>query len=197
MSGTEANPRERLASYLGCEVRLVHVAFQPEIVPETLTKRYLDARATTLETLEQTLTAAERLQKRLARLPSSEIELMKANGIVAQQEIDALIDHLRAHSGILAEWKKAEDRSGGREPAAYVIARGIARAFKMQGRSVTWGVNQAQAGEPSTDFGRAVQFAFKVFGVEQDWKLPAGSAQQFIQSSPEAYRRAPSANSPN
>ena len=63
-------------------------------------------------------------------------------------------------------------------PQADLVAMAVAEAFLLEGRSVTFG-RVATTNEPSTDFGRAVQVAMKVFrpegnnGQVADWNAPA------------------------
>ena len=73
----------------------------------------------------------------------------------------------------MGEWSTEHDRRGGRNPAAYIVAEGIRRVFRRQRWAVTFGQTE---GFPSTNFGRAVEFSLRAFGLAANWRNPTSEA---------------------
>lgn len=64
-----------------------------------------------------------------------------------------------------------------RNAQAHLTAMGVARIFERLGREITFGQLPNGTG-PSTPFGRAVQKAFELLGIEANWRRPAEAARQ-------------------
>lgn len=71
---------------------------------------------------------------------------------------------------------RAYPATKGRKERARVVAYAVARIFAATGRNIGKGTSQNDAGEPTSKFGQAVQQAFKIYGIEANWKQPAKDA---------------------
>jgi hypothetical protein len=168
------DPIQRIASRLGLsEDELYRLA--GSIVPEWEVPRHLDAVKGNAKALNKAASHAVKLLESLRALSVEEEQDLRLRGCITPQQIEHLAAILRGDAADLMDWLKRRGRQGGRNPAPYLIAELVRRAFRRLRRPITFGEHD---GGPSTDFCREVEAALGDFGIRAHWKDPSGAAHK-------------------
>lgn len=124
--------------------------------------------------------AAERSENGVARQEAKELRSMAdLLGNAKHFDLSEMRGELLFNANVAEHFTdpKAYPATKGRNEQARVIAHAIARLFVAKGRKLTIG-KSAYTGDPSTDFGRAVQAAFSIYKIEANWYRPAKDARE-------------------
>lgn len=163
-----------LADKIGCSVAEIEIGFGPLTGYQIWTEQQAQS--------GQRGKAAAEAKAYAAIIAVAEREYVEIHGKPFDRKCD---DQL---AGIIKELKILEGAAlvpitdlngdprkseGKKNLSAYWIAERIADVFKHTGRNVGYG---AEDGFPSTPFGKAVDHAFAVFGIEADWRRPTEAA---------------------
>ena len=70
-------------------------------------------------------------------------------------------------------WHRNNPKTGGADPADYMVADWVKMAFEELGARISFGISAEFAGAPSTRFGRVVQAAFAYRNLSTNWRRPA------------------------
>lgn len=167
-------PFRRIAANLGCDENLVHDAFRGLGMPEWEIPTHLDKVKKTTHSLNEAARHADNLLRTLRKMSQQERDNLTVAGAPTIHQIEFLRDTLSGDASTLKGWAKKRNRSGGRNPAAYIISEGMRRVFRRLRKTITYG-NHPDGG-PSTEFGRAVEFALGAFAVLADWRRPTEEA---------------------
>ncbi len=169
-------PYRAIAKHLGCEEDLVHRAFAGLGSPEWELPTHLDQVNATSHALNEAARHAENLWNSLRRISHDEREALTIAGTPTLQQIEFLRDTLAGNASDLKIWAKRRNRNGGRNPASYIVSEGMRRLFRRTRKTITFG--NSFDGGPSTEFGRAVEFALGAFGIRADWRRPTQDAAE-------------------
>lgn len=165
------DPYREIARHVGCKEDDVWRAFQGLSVPEWEIPQHLDAVKSRTFALNAAARKAKDLQSAMDRLSNDELADLQVAGAVTIWQVEHLHMVLAGHATSLRDWHNNRNRRGGRNPGAYMAAEGIRRLYRRLRKKITFG--QHPEGGPSTDFGRAVEFAIGEFGIRADWRNPA------------------------
>lgn len=148
----------KIAKHVGCSVPEVEAAFGI--------------------LLNFNLWAAERSESGEARQEAKDLRRYAERFSAKFPDLTDIRDEILAEAAVAAHFTdaRAYPATKGRKERARFIANAVARLFVATGRSVGVG-KSAYDGQPSTAFGRAVQYALAVFEVEADWYQPAKDAR--------------------
>lgn len=167
-------PHRQIGERLECDEYLVRDCFRGLGVPEWESPAHLDKVRKATHSLNEAARHADNLLRAMHRLSQPERESLIVSGAVTFHQIEFLRDILSGDATDLKTWLSKRKRGGGRNPAAYIVAEGMRRLFRRLRRPITFGIHSE--GGPSTDFGRAVEYAIGVFGIHADWRRPAEKA---------------------
>lgn len=167
-------PYRKIGRTLACDENLVVDCFSGLGIPEWESPAHLDAVKRVTHSLNNAARHADNLLHAMHRLSQQEIQSLVVSGAVTFQQIEFLRDVLTGDATELKSWSSSRQRGGGRNPAAYIAAEGMRRLFRRLRRPITFGIHPE--GGPSTDFGRAVEYAIGAFGIRADWRRPAEKA---------------------
>lgn len=173
-AGDGCEPFRAIASRIRCDENDVHAAFNGLDFPEWDTPAHLDAVKKVTHSLNEASRHADNLLRAMRRLSQHEREDLIISGAVTFQQVEFLRDVLAGNASDLKSWSSRRYRGGGRNPAAYIVAEGIRRLFRRLRKPITFGIHSE--GGPSTDFGRAVEYAIGAFGIHADWRRPTEEA---------------------
>ena len=107
-------------------------------------------------------------------LSSNDRDSLFNAGLVTLPQIRKLAERLESNALQMTEEQKVDGRQSNRNIAAHNIGISIHRLFQKLGKPITWGITD---GGPSTDYGRAVEYALAAFNIKADWRRPAQSAR--------------------
>lgn len=117
--------------------------------------------------------ASQNLYSALSRLSQNDRESLVNSGCVTLPQIKNLVDTLARDQEDLSDWLATLDVKGGKNPAAFEVAKLILRIFRVLGKRPGFGQSN---GYPSTPYCSAVDFALSVFGIKSNWRSPARAA---------------------
>lgn len=170
-------PHRAIAQRLGCSEDQVHDAFRGLNVPEWSTPEHFDAVKTRILALNEAARLAENLVLAMGRLPPDAVNLIVQAGGSTTAQIEYLSSLLAGDAASLEEWRKNRFRGGRSDPSAEIVAEGMRRLFRRLRKPITYGQGDS-GGAPSTDFGRAVDFALAAFGLRAHWRRAAEKAHK-------------------
>ncbi|WP_420557922.1 hypothetical protein [Roseovarius sp.] len=163
-------PHRRLAWRLNCSEELIDACSKGLGVPEWISSKHIDQVKEEIDALNKARQSAKNLARHLSRLDPESQQLLVQAGCITMYQIDKLAEELGRDIGQLDKFRATHPRPGGRNPAAYAVAKLVHRAFRVLGKPITWGVFE---GSPSTEYGQTVDYAFGLFGIDSDWRRPA------------------------
>jgi hypothetical protein len=163
-----------IAKRLGCDEFQVGAAFK-RAAPQWITPAHFDALKQRTLALNEAARLADRLHKTMRRLPSDAIDNLISEGAITIPQIEYLGSLLSGESKNYDEWRNMRYSGGRTNPAANDIAEGMRRLFRRLRKPITFGQSDSGDG-PSTEFGRAVEFALGAFGVNAHWRRAAEKA---------------------
>lgn len=182
---------EIIAKYIGCESEILkHSCRVWQDIPSASSPEYIDKLKSAAKARENGARFARGLATSLrdfSHLTGTNLMLPPGCEGVTVEQIDLLEKALEDDCRYYLQWSRGYDRTGGRNPAAYVVAHLIRQVYFRLGKRITLGNND---GLPSTDFGRAVEFALSEFKISSDWRRPAEDARKkFLQMEQEYLAR--------
>lgn len=169
----------KIARFIDCDEDKVWNAFRGVDTPEWSVPSHLDAVKATTHKLNKAARNASNLARALRELNESERRDLILAGAVTLQQIQHLASVLDGDAKSLDKWLRGRPRTGGKNPAAYAVSEGMRRLFRRLRKPITLGVSEA--GSPSTEFGRAVEFALGEFGLVADWRRPTEAARDKLE----------------
>ena len=174
-----------LAKMLACSPALVHQTWQDLDLDSFEDPNELSNLNQAAKIYKSAAHALGRLDKRLNDLPVEEADrlIVEGNPILEQVKAAALaFEELHAHRKSVID---RNPRKGNQDARADQVAELVALIFISTNRLVTFGHAE---GEPTTDFGRAVQQAIKICNNKRleaprhdyitNWRQPANKAFQ-------------------
>ena len=165
-----------ISNQMNCNPNLIHACFGRLdmfwSVPE-----HLSTVADTTHHLNRVSRFAEQLFNAMNSMSSSQQESLIAAGAVTSFQIQHLAALLEQDSASLDHFSKTKNRKGGRNHASYDTAELMRRLFRRLRRKITYGADQF--GNPSTQFGKAVEFALGAFCIKASWRGPTSAAVDF------------------
>lgn len=167
-------PFRQIAKRLGCDEYLVSDAFDGLGSPAWEVPTHLAKVKKTTHALNEAARQAGNLLRAMRNLSQETRDSLIVAGAPTLHQIEFLRDTLSSDELNLKAWAERRNRSGGRNPAAYIVSEGMRRVFRRLRKTITFG-NHPDGG-PSTEFGREVQFALGAFGVKADWRRPTEDA---------------------
>lgn len=163
-------PHRRLARRLNCSEELIQACSKGLGVPEWISSKHIDQVQEETDALNKARQAAVNLARHLSRLDPQSQQFLVHAGCITKYQVEKLAEKLSQDIGQLDKFRATYPRPGGKNPAAYAVAKMVHRAFRVLGKPITWGVFE---GSPSTEYGQAVDHAFGLFGIDSDWRRPA------------------------
>lgn len=170
-------PCRQIANKLNCTEHEVIDAFSGLEIPEWSTPEHYEAVKISTLAINESARLAEKLIESLERLPSETREDLIISGAVSLYQIEYLAALLAEDAKSLEDWRKSRYSGGRINPAAHIVAEGMRRLFRRRRKPITFGQADSGGG-PSTEFGRAVEFALAAFGVRANWLRAAEKAYQ-------------------
>jgi hypothetical protein len=168
-------PFRQIADHQNCTEHAVLAAFNGLLAPEWVTPGHLRTVKKTAHYWNEASRHARNLHGALMRLHEDDRGQLQAAGAATVEQISHLQAVLSRDAQSLEEWMWGVRRSGRENSAASTIAEGMRRLFRRRRQKITFG--QHPDGGPSTEFGRAVEFAIGTFGVVADWRRPTQNAK--------------------
>lgn len=168
---------ESVAHFVGCSVEDVTRAFGniPDFTIWNATRvRSGSARLETAK-IEEAASLLIRARNLLIELPAACKVDMSGNDLELEAKISEVIDRLQVQAAISETPLTNFSPEGRKNLAAHWVAERIAVLFRITKRNIGFGLD---GGFPSTPFGKAVDHAFAVFGIDADWRQPAKAAAQ-------------------
>ena len=182
-----SNAINDIAKFVGAESILVNHCISTSGEVEYDTPGHLDAVNGVTHSFNDAARHAKNLHRALTLMtPSQRKELIVA-GCASMYQIEHLADVLTQDAKSLQDWSRSRIRTGGKNLAAYGMAKAMRHLFRRLRREVTFG--QDQGGGPSTDFGKTVQFTIGAFGIKADWRRPAQHERDFQRQINERFHR--------
>lgn len=173
--GITENAMSDIAKYMTCRDLDVDRAFRGLGGISYTTPTHLDSVKEVTHSFNEAARHAQNLTRSISRMTESQKRELVVAGCVTFFQIEHLADVLAQDATSLKEWSRTRIRTGGRNPAAYAISEAMRRLFRQQRLDITFG--QYPEGGPSTNFGKAVQFALGSFGEKSDWRRPTEEAR--------------------
>jgi len=165
-----------IAAFINCATEDLDHAFRGLRTPEWVTPAHLTALTENTHALNEAARHAKNLDVSLRKLSDEALTSLRNCGAITIEQVVHLGAVLSGDATWLQDWRGQHDRTGGQNPAAEVVAEAMRRLFRRLRRPVTFG--QTPDGGPSTDFGRAVQFALGAFQLPTDWRNPTRRARE-------------------
>lgn len=165
---------ETTAKRLQCHVDLVYACMTGLDLSYT-TPEHLERVKEVTGHLNEAARHARRLHSSLKRMTDTQRNDLLIAGCVTVFQVEYLASVLESDTFSLAGFSKAQDRTGGRNPAAYAVSELVRRIFRRQRRKITFGTDP-NSDLPSTDFGWSVLNALGDFGIQIGWRGPAKDA---------------------
>jgi hypothetical protein len=182
-SNGENDPYVKIAEFVQADIGVIWSGYDGLEVPEWADSQHLDVVKRNAFVLNEAARRAGHLLSTLRRLTPNEYELIVQSGAVTVHQIEHLVEVLSRDSVSLGAFTGRFNRTGGKNPAASIIAEATRKIFRRLRKKITFG--QHPDGGPSTEFGRCVEFSLGQFGINADWRRPAQGAaekQNAIQS---------------
>jgi hypothetical protein len=169
-------PFRKIGARLGCDEYLVLDAFRGLGIPEWEISTHLDDVKASTQVLNEAARYADNLLGAMRRLSEDDRRDLIVAGAPTFHQIEFLRDTLQGDASDLKSWASRRNRTGGRNPAAYIVAEGMRKVFRRLRKPITFG-NHYEGG-PSTEFGKEVEFALGAFGIRADWRRPTQEATE-------------------
>ncbi|WP_299739087.1 hypothetical protein [uncultured Roseobacter sp.] len=165
-----------IARFVGCEVALVESSFDNFGRPHTsLASDVLTKHAEIYNQISSFLDKVEVVTKKLRALPSDVSASLELGGGITEAQLENYEDLISRVMERVQSKYSLLDRRGGKNWQAEQVARNMGKLFKEIEIELTFGHYD---GHPTTDFGRAVQFAFERLGVDANWREPTRKIAQ-------------------
>ena len=174
------NPQIALAEYLG--VTWEDVVNATMAAGPTATFGLPERRKMVVERAKNMGAALKACQKLIHHVSNfSQPEVFTMNGghvgmyhqVIGLEELIELNDYLEWQLAQHNRWLEITPSKGGKNHEAHGLAEVVRQLFRHSGREITWGHNE---GRPSTEFGRAVEFALSAYGCDAAWEAPTKAA---------------------
>lgn len=171
-------PFREIAEFLGCTEIEVLDAFKEAdvLVPEWVSKESLMYATQAAKNARQGERLANELVKVLRKMPEVDYLDFKHLELPTECQLMELHAQLKRDAEFYERTMETVDRTGGQDAQAHAIAQGVKQLFLDIGKKVTFGTMSELPSAPSTEFGRAVEFALSSFGSSANWRRPAQKA---------------------
>lgn len=176
-----------IAQLLSCSVQQVDLCFLGLGIVPYDTPEHLEAVGKVTHAFNEAARHAANLTRAINRMTEAQRRELVVAGCVTNYQIEHLADVLAQDAESLKQWSRTRIRTGGRNLAAHSVALAMRRLFRRLRREITFG--QHPGGGPSTDFGKAVEFAIGAFGLKANWRRPAQEARDVQSTIIQRYNR--------
>ena len=182
-----SNAIEDIARFVGADPFFVGncMVNDGSILDET--PSHMDAVKEATNSLNEAARHAQNLLRSMTQLTPAQHLAHGAAGCVTTFQLEHLAYVLADDTKDLKEWSRNRQRTGGRNLAAYGVAKSIRRLFRRLRKEITFG--QHPDGGPSTEFGKTVQYAIGAFGIKADWRRPTQEEREVQRKINERYYR--------